>query len=127
MYFSGGVVITPTYKPVTGNFSVTVKGGYNAATPLGTATGSITSTRGTYTATYSLTLCGNQTYPSSTVTVTAGGASASHTVQYQNCQAFSGTLTSGSPISTAVIKVSGSTFYPGNTYTTYTSQQTVYF
>jgi hypothetical protein len=120
--------VTPTPpSSVTNSFTVSVAGGYNNSQALGTATGTITATRGTTAATYSVTLCGQSTYPSSQVTISAGSATATHTVYYQNCQTFGGTLTSSYGISTASITVSGSTFYPGNTYQTYTKTKTVYF
>lgn len=121
-------VPTPTPTPVerTLSYGVTTKGGYNNATALGTATGTLTSTRGTTTARYKVELCGNQTYPSSTVTITAGSARVSHTVSYSSCQTFEGTLTSSYGIQSANVSVSGGTFYPGNTYTTYTKDTTVY-
>jgi len=111
----------------TAPFTVSVKGGYNNSQSLGTATGSITASAGGTQASYSVTLCGESTYPSSSVTITAGSATAYHTVYYQNCQTFSGNLTSSYGFSTAKITVSGSTFYPGNEYTTYTKSRTVYF
>jgi hypothetical protein len=128
VYFSGGTPpITPPATPVTAAFTAAVTGGYNNTQALGTATGTITATRGGTTATYSVNLCGQSTYPSASVTIVAGGASATHSVSYQNCQTFTGTLTSGSGITTATITASGSTFYPGNTYTTYTKSRTVSF
>lgn len=118
-------VVTPVEKAL--RFGVTAKGGYNDATPLGTATGTITSTRGTPTARYVVNLCGDQTYPNSTVTITAGSARTSHTVSYSNCQTFEGTLTSSYGISSATVSVQGGTFYPGNTYRTYTKNTSVAF
>jgi hypothetical protein len=113
--------------PVTSSFTVSVTGGSGNVVSLGTATGSVTATAGGTTATYSVTLCGQSTYPSSQVTITAGSATATNTVYYQNCQAFSGTLTSSYAFSSAQVTVSGSTFYPGNTYTTYTKSRTLSF
>jgi hypothetical protein len=127
--FAGTPTTTTTTPatPVTNSFTVSATGGYNNSVALGTATGTITATRGGTTATYSVTLCGQSTYPSAQVTISAGSATAYHSVSYQNCQTFGGTLTSGYGISSAQITVSGSTFYPGNTYTTSTKSRTVYF
>lgn len=125
--FTGTPPVTTPPAPVTGSFTASVTGGYNNSQALGTATGTITATRGGTTATYSVTLCGQSTYPNASVTITAGSGSATHYVSYSNCQTFGGTLTSSYGISSATATVSGSTFYPGNTYTTYTKTKTVYF
>jgi hypothetical protein len=114
-------------QAATAPFTVSVKGGYNNTQSLGTATGSVTATAGGTQASYSVTLCGESTYPSSSVTIVTGSATAYHTVYYQNCQTFSGSLSSSYGFATAQITVSGSTFYPGNQYTTYTKSRTVYF
>ncbi|MGC4806342.1 hypothetical protein [Micromonospora sp. DT233] len=111
----------------TGSFAVSVKGGYNNTQSLGTATGTVTGTTGSTQASYSVTLCGESTYPSSTVTIRGGTATATHTVYYQNCETFSGDLVSSYGFANAEITVSGSTFYPGNQYTTYTKTKTAYF
>ncbi|WP_329011908.1 hypothetical protein OG271_01440 [Micromonospora rifamycinica] len=78
-------------------------------------------------ASYSVTLCGQSTYPSARVTIQGGTASVNHTVYYQNCETFTGDLVSSYGFSDAQITVSGSTFYPGNQYTTYTKTKTAYF
>lgn len=111
----------------TASFTVSVKGGYNNTHSLGTATGTVTGTAGSTQASYSVTLCGQSTYPSSTVTLRGGTATATHTVYYQNCETFSGDLVSSYGFANAEITVSGSTFYPGNQYTTYTKTKTVNF
>ena len=118
-------VVTPVEKSLS--FNVTARGGYNDSEALGTATGTVTSTRGATTARYSVTLCGDRTYPSSTVTITAGSARAAHTVSYSACRTFEGTLTSSHGISSATVAVQGGTFYPGNTYRTYTRSTSVAF
>ncbi|MEG3633544.1 hypothetical protein [Micromonospora palythoicola] len=111
----------------TAPFSVSVKGGYNNTVPLGTATGTLTGAAGSAQASYSVTLCGQSTYPSSTVTIKGGTATATHVVYYQNCETFTGELVSSYAFSRADVTVSGSTFYPGNQYTTYSKTKTVYF
>ena len=118
---------TTPASPVTNTFTVSVTGGSNNSQALGTATGTITATRGGTTATYSVTLCGQSTYPNALVTITAGSATANHSVNYQNCETFGGTLTSSYGFSSAQVTVSGSTFYPGNTYSTYTKTKTLSF
>ncbi|UZN01621.1 hypothetical protein [Cellulomonas sp. S1-8] len=119
---------TPTpATPVTRPVSVSVTGGYNNTVALGQATGSISGTRGTTTASYSVTLCGRNSYATTSLLITAGGASASHYVSNQSCQTFTGNLTSGSPLTGASVKVTSGTFYPGNTYTTYTRTGSVSF
>jgi hypothetical protein len=125
--FPGPTTPVPPATPVTASFTAPVTGGYNNTQALGTATGTVTATRGGTTATYSVTLCGQSTYPTASVTITAGSASATHSVSYSNCATFNGTLTSAYGISTATVTASGSTFYPGNTYTTYTKSRTLYF
>ena len=121
---------TPTQPPAvitTQAVSVAVTGGYNNTVPLGTASGTITGIRGGTSASYSLTLCGRSSYASTQLRITAGGASASHFVSNQECRTFTGTLTSGSAFSTANVAVTSGTFYPGNTYTTYSRNQSVAF
>lgn len=113
--------------PSTRAVNVAVTGGYNGTVPLGTASGTITRNSGGTTATYSVTLCGRNSYASSYLQITAGGGSANHSVSNQSCQTFSGTVASGSAFSGATIKVTSGTFYPGNTYTTYTRTQNVAF
>ncbi|GIG39510.1 hypothetical protein [Cellulomonas phragmiteti] len=117
----------PPATPTTRTVSVAVTGGYNNTVPLGTATGSITGTRGGTSASYSVTLCGRSSYASTFLSITAGGASASHSVSNQSCQTFTGTLTSGSAFTGATVSVTSGTFYPGSTYTTYTRTQNVAF
>ncbi|WKU07390.1 hypothetical protein [Micromonospora sp. HUAS LYJ1] len=111
----------------TSSFTVSVTGGYNNTLPLGTATGTVSGTTGGNQASYSVTLCGQSTYPSSQVTIKGGTASASHTVYYQNCETFTGGLVSAYGFTNIDVTVSGSTFYPGSQYTTYTKSRTVYF
>ncbi|WP_194822971.1 hypothetical protein [Micromonospora sp. S-DT3-3-22] len=111
----------------TSTFTVSVKGGYNNTQSLGTATGTVSGTTGSNQASYSVTLCGQSTYPSSQVTIKGGTASANHTVYYQNCETFTGDLVSAYGFTSIEVTVSGSTFYPGNQYTTYTKFRTVYF
>ncbi|MFY1623965.1 hypothetical protein ACN261_30640 [Micromonospora sp. WMMD723] len=111
----------------TAPFTVSVKGGYNNSQSLGTATGTITGTTGSNQASYSVTLCGESTYPSARVTIQGGTASAAHTVYYQNCETFTGDLVSAYGFTNIQVTVSGSTFYPGNQYTTYTKARTIYF
>ncbi|MEV4847403.1 hypothetical protein AB0K20_29820 [Micromonospora matsumotoense] len=111
----------------TAPIAVSVTGGYNNSQSLGTATGTITGTTGSTQASYSVTLCGQSTYPSSRVTIQGGTASAGHTVYYQDCQTFTGDLVSSYGFTNVQVTVSGSTFYPGNQYTTYTKTKTVYF
>lgn len=118
-------IVVPVEKALP--FSVTAKGGYNNSEALGTATGTVTSTRGTTTGRYSVTLCGDRTYPSSSVTITLGSARVSHSVSYSSCATFEGPLTSSYGISSATITVQGGTFYPGNTYRTYTGTRTLTF
>jgi hypothetical protein len=113
--------------PFTNSFTASVTGGYNNTQALGTATGTVTASHGGTTATYSVTLCGQSTYPNAQVTITAGSAAAYHSVNYSNCQTFGGTLTSSYGFTTVQVTASGSTFYPGNTYTTYTKTKTLYF
>jgi hypothetical protein len=114
-------------QAATASFTVSVKGGYNDTQSLGTATGTITGMPGSTQASYSVTLCGQSTYPSSRVTIQGGTATVGHTVYYQNCETFSGDLVSSYGFANAQITVSGSTFYPGNQYTTYTKTKTAYF
>lgn len=111
----------------TSSISVSVKGGYNNTQSLGTATGTVTGTTGSTQASYSVTLCGQSTYPSASVTIQGGTATATHTVYYQNCETFTGDLVSSYGFTNVQVSVSGSTFYPGNQYTTYTKTKTVYF
>lgn len=113
-------------QAATAPFTVSVKGGYNDSQSLGTATGTVTGTAGSTQASYSVTLCGQSTYPSARVTLQGGTATAGHTVYYQNCETFSGTLVSSYGFTNVQITVSGSTFYPGNQYTTYTKTKTAY-
>ena len=113
-------------QAATASFTVSVKGGSADSQSLGTATGTVTGTGGTQ-ASYSVTLCGQSTYPSSRVTIQGGSATVAHTVYYQNCETFTGDLVSSYGFTTAQVSVSGSTFYPGNQYTTYTKTKTVYF
>lgn len=113
--------------PVTRPVSVAVTGGYNGTVPLGTASGTITGARGGTTASYSVTLCGRNSYASTHLRITAGGAGASHFVSNQECRTFTGTLTSGSTFTAATVAVTSGTFYPGNTYTTYTRDQSIPF
>lgn len=120
-----GPVPSPT--PATRTFDATATGGANNSISLGRAVGSVTATRGGTTASYSVELCGQSTYPSSNVKIVAGSATVTHTVYYQACQTFTGTLSSTQGISTATVTVSGSTFYPGNTYTTYTKSRDLHF
>ena len=54
----------------TESFTVSVTGGANNSQALGTASGTITGTQGGTTATYSVTLCGQSTYPSASITLT---------------------------------------------------------
>lgn len=115
------------HASTTASFDVTAMGGSNNAIAVGQATGSVTATRGTTTATYTVTLCGRSTYPSASVRIVVGNASVTHSVSYQNCQTFSGTLLSTNPISSGTATVSGATFYPGNTYTTYSKSRTLSF
>ncbi|GHJ06812.1 hypothetical protein TPA0907_11790 [Micromonospora humidisoli] len=110
----------------TAPINVSVKGGYNNSQSLGTATGTVTGT-GSNQASYSVTLCGQSTYPSSQVTIKGGTATAYHTVYYQNCETFTGDLVSNYGFTNIEVTVSGSTFYPGNQYTTYTKTRTIYF
>jgi len=114
-------------QAATSSFTVSVKGGYNDTQSLGTATGTVTGVTGSTQASYSVTLCGQSTYPSSRVTIQGGTASAAYTVYYQNCETFSGTLVSSYGFTNIQVTVSGSTFYPGNQYTTYSKTKTVYF
>jgi hypothetical protein len=114
-------------QAATASFTVSVKGGYLDSHSLGTATGTVTGTGGSAQASYTVTLCGQSTYPSSSVTLQGGTATAAHTVYYQNCETFSGNLVSGYGFANVRISVSGSTFYPGSQYTTYTKTKTVYF
>src|SRR3982751_5782424 len=72
-------------QAATASFTVSVKGGSNDSQSLGTATGTITGTPGSAQASYSVTLCGQSTYPSSRVTIQGGTATVAHTVYYQNC------------------------------------------
>lgn len=118
---------TPPPTQVTRSYDVTSRGGYNNQTALGNATGTITATRGQTTATYSVRLCGQQTYPSTNLAITAGSKTVYHSVSYSSCQDFTGTIQSTSPISTATIQVDGGTFYPGNEYRRYPSSTTVAF
>ncbi|MEU7977272.1 hypothetical protein AB0B63_01905 [Micromonospora sp. NPDC049081] len=111
----------------TSSINVSVKGGYNNTQSLGTATGTVTGTTGSTQASYSVTLCGQSTYPSASVTIQGGTATATHTVYYQNCETFTGDLVSSYGFTNVQVSVSGSTFYPGNQYTTYTKTKTVYF
>lgn len=111
----------------TASFTVSVKGGYNDTQSLGTATGSVTGVTGSTQASYSVTLCGQSTYPSARVTIQGGTATAAHTVFYQNCETFSGDLVSSYGFTNVQVTVSGSTFYPGNQYNTYYKTKTVYF
>lgn len=111
----------------TSSFTVSVQGGYNNTLSLGTATGTVSGTTGSNQASYSVTLCGQSTYPSAQVTLKGGSASAYHTVYYQNCETFTGDLVSSYGFTNIEVTVSGSTFYPGNQYTTYTKSRTVYF
>lgn len=113
-------------QAATASFTVSVKGGYNDTVSLGTATGTVTKAAGSAQASYSVTLCGQSTYPSSKVTIKGGTATATHTVSYHNCETFSGNLVSSYAFTNAQITVSGSTFYPGNQYTTYTKTKTVH-
>lgn len=117
----------PSPTQATRSFDATATGGANNSIALGRAVGSVTATRGGTTASYSVNLCGQSTYPSSSVKIDAGNATVTHTVYYQACQTFSGTLSSTQGISTATVTVSGSTFYPNNTYTTYTKTRNLYF
>lgn len=117
---------TASAQAATASFTVSVRGGYNDTLSLGTATGTVTGTAGSAQASYSVTLCGQSTYPSSRVTIQGGTATAAHTVYYQNCETFSGNLVSSYGFTNAQITVSGSTFYPGNQYTTYTKTKSVY-
>ncbi|MEU7619573.1 hypothetical protein AB0B27_26265 [Micromonospora rifamycinica] len=114
-------------QAATAPFTVSVTGGYNNTQSLGTATGTVTGTAGSAQASYSVTLCGQSTYPSSRVTIQGGSATVGHTVYYQNCETFSGDLVSSYGFTNVQIAVSGSTFYPGNQYTTYTKNRTAYF
>ena len=118
---------TPSPTPATRTIAATATGGANTSIALGRAVGSVTATRGGTNATYAVELCGQSTYPSSKVQIVAGSATVTHTVYYQACQTFTGTLSSTVGISTATVTVSGSTFYPGNTYTTYTKTRNLYF
>lgn len=111
----------------TGTFTVSVKGGYNNTVPLGTASGSMTGVKGGGQASYSVTLCGQNTYPSSRVTIQWGTAMADHTVYYQACETFTGTLYSSYGLTDFEVVVYGSTFYPGNQYTTYSKSAIRYF
>lgn len=111
----------------TRSFDLTARGGYNSSEQLGNAVGSITATRGQKTASYTVQLCGQRTYPNASVTISAGTATVTHWVSYQDCQTFSGTLTSGLGISIARVNVTGGTFYPGNTYQTATRSTTLGF
>jgi hypothetical protein len=112
-------------QAATASFNESVRGGYNDTQPLGNATGSVTRT-GSASASYSVTLCGQNTYPSSRVVIQGGTASVNHVVYYQDCETFSGTFASSSAFAFVTITVSGSTFYPGNQYTTYTKTATRY-
>ncbi|WP_328345016.1 hypothetical protein [Micromonospora sp. NBC_00421] len=56
-------------QAATAPFTVSVEGGYNNTQSLGTATGTVTGTAGSTQASYSVTLCGQSTYPSSQVTI----------------------------------------------------------
>ncbi len=124
----GGVLLPATAAHAsTESFTVSATGGANNTVAVGTATGTVTATRGGTSATYPVQLCGQSTYPSASVIVAAGTASASHSVSYQSCQTFTGTPTSTSGIQTGTVSVRGSTFYPGNTYTTYTRSGNVVF
>jgi len=114
-------------QAATSSFTVSVKGGGGDSQSLGTATGTVTGTPGSTQASYSVTLCGQSTYPSARVTIQGGTATAAHTVYYQNCETFNGDLVSSYGFTNVQISVSGSTFYPGNQYTTYTKTKTVYF
>ncbi|MBO4163606.1 hypothetical protein [Micromonospora antibiotica] len=111
----------------TSSINVSVKGGYNNTQSLGTATGTVTGTTGSTQASYSVTLCGQSTYPSASVTIQGGTATATHTVYYQNCETFTGDLVSSYGFTNVQVSVSGSTFYPGSQYTTYTKTKAVYF
>lgn len=120
----------PTQPPAvetTRQFDVTARGGSNNSLALGNAQGSVTATRGVSTASYSVRLCGQNTYPNAFVQLSAGTAIVTHYVSYQGCQTFTGTLQSGYGISTVTVKVQGGTFYPGNTYQTATKTTTLSF
>lgn len=107
--------------------SVQLKGGQNNAYSLGSAQGTVDATRGGTSATYALTLCGQSTYPKSTVSVTAGSASASHSVSPGVCTTFTGTLRSGTALTSATVTVTGATFAAGGVHTTYSTSRTVSF
>ena len=129
---AAGVAVVATLpatsaKAGTSSFTVSVKGGYNDTQSLGTATGTVTGTTGSAQAGYSVTLCGQSTYPSSTVTIQGGSATAAHTVYYSSCETFNGNLVSSYGFTNVQVTVSGSTFYPGNQHTTYSRTRTVYF
>jgi hypothetical protein len=118
----------PPGPAVTNSFSASVTGGYNNSQPLGTVSGTLTATTGGATSVqYSFQLCGQSTYPNSRVTITAGSASTTQYASSGTCQSFSGTLASSSTFTTVSVVLYGSTFYPGNTYTTYSKTRTVYF
>ena len=102
-------------------------GGNNLTAALGTANGTLTAARGGKTLSYAFTMCGQSTYPASHLKITAGSATTMQTVSSGQCQQFSGTLTSTTAISSATVVLDGSTFWPGNTYTTYTKTKTVSF
>ncbi|GAA0572611.1 hypothetical protein GCM10010172_66450 [Paractinoplanes ferrugineus] len=114
-------------QAATASFTVSVKGGYNDSQSLGTATGTVTGTAGSTQASYSVTLCGQSTYPTARVVLQGGTATAAHTVSYQNCETFTGDLVSSYGFNNVQVTVSGSTFYPGNQYTTYSKTKTAYF
>ena len=114
-------------QAATASFTLSVRGGYNDTQALGTATGTVTATAGSTQASYSVTLCGQSTYPSSRITLQAGTASITHYVYYSSCETFNGSLTSSYGFSTADVIVYGSTFYPGNQYSTYSRSRTLYF
>lgn len=111
----------------TSSFSVSVTGGYNNSQALGTATGSLTATSGGKSLSYSVQICGQSTYPNSRVTIKAGSGSVTHYANAGSCSSYSGTVTSTTAISTGTVTLYGSTFYPGNTYTTYSKSRSLNF
>ena len=111
----------------TAPIAVSVTGGYNNSQSLGTATGTITGTTWQHPGELLGDAVRAEHLPEFPGDHQGGTASAGHTVYYQDCQTFTGDLVSSYGFTNVQVTVSGSTFYPGNQYTTYTKTKTVYF
>lgn len=123
---TGGVLLpTATAHAATEPVSVSVKGGLNNAYALGSATGTVTGTRGDLSVAYSIQLCGQSTYPRAGLTLVAGTATAAFTVSPGVCQTFSGTLTSTTGVQSVGVTVTGATFVSQSQHQWYTSSRTI--